>query len=149
MFKNDKDQDMNSPFSGKDQDMKSPFSGKEQDIKSPMYDLMSSARDKEIKSPMYGYTRAGNGQIQGPHFEIPPKNIEQFFRDSTYNSVIASCALNQQKKAMQELYNEFKDWPGLNLDSAIRKGFEQAYRDITELQNRNICCIPFDEEDKK
>ena len=139
MFKNDKDQDM-----------KSPFSGKEQDMKSPMDDLMSSGRDKEIKSPMYGYTRASNGQIQGPHFEIPPEeNIEQFFRDSTYNSVIASWALNQQKKNMQELYNEFKDWPGLNLDSAIRKGFEQAYRDITELQNRNICCIPFDEEDKK
>lgn len=104
------------------------------DISSPADGLISSGEDNG-KHQFEFFTRVpagerNGGQIQGPFARINSSDIEQFIDQSVYNSVWKQFNLDHERMILLNLLNQFKDFPGIDVEYLVKKAFERAIRDI-------------------
>ena len=123
MFNDDKNQDQ----------MKSPVKGL---ITSSQADGLINSGKKNVMSQWQIYTRdPGNGQIQGPHAGINREDFEDNIYKSVYSLVFRQYQLNQDKMILLNTLNQFKNFPGIDVDNIVNKAVGHAISDINELQN--------------
>ena len=137
MFNNDDDKNQNQ--------MKSPVKGL---ITSSQADGLINSGKKNVMSQWQIYTRdPNNGQIQGPHVGINREKLEENISKAVYSLVFRQYQLKQDKMILLNTLNQFKDFPGIDVDNIVNKAVGHAISDINELQNLQYKHFNEDDDD--
>lgn len=81
------------------------------------------------------YVRNEQGQIQPGHSVVDSEALGNFAFKQAYNIVITQLLLNDRKDAFKNMVDQYKGCPGIDIESYVKAGVEQAIHDFDKCKS--------------